>query len=1370
MSESSIFGEARDQFLTSLSPKEQSLFTECTSSHDLLASVKQFTAFEKNKRHITKYIAQIQRLSDNLTPYFDVIGILVSSNPEYAAIAWGAFRLVLQLASNYIGFFEKLLAIIERFGESFPQYDRISHIYEDRPSEIPGLPAKGPLSKQLLAAIQLRRTTKQKNDNIQKKEELQKAEELQKQKQLQMKKELRSSKPLKNSLIKVYVDLFMFFQSVARVFTKADGSIKRSPVVIGELFWKPFDVRFQGLLERMKFHKELIEMPQRLNGRKLRWKGTSTHKSAALQKRPDCNLSRYAVDMKRFSANTLWIYGNPGSGKTILAASTIAEIRPSGPLYYFFFKQDATAMNKRISAYRALFAQLIDASREDHELIDQITFAMTRQSGGQTIFSQNELVDLLEICLERTQNALVILDGIDECVDHDDLVRDLLRIQNSGLNTKFLLLGRPNIALLARSVPVAQRLSLTKSTTSKDITILLTRSLERFIDDDLLVVTADIPHLVSHLVKAADGMILWARLMINFLASEAHTPATRLRMIMNISLPEGLDAMYDRILNFLLKADTAQQELAKRIFLWLMYCPRDLTSKELHDVLVATKLEAIDLETHRYPDISHTVVIVCAGLVEVLPSASFQFVHLSVKEYFRSRSGENAQRKLGTNGLQVHKIFTHPFEAQLEMSSNCLSYITFCIPAQPLSGKIDTRVFREDLTNAFPFASYAASYWIQHLHATALGADRKSIQTLLAFAPEFQKLLHVLKTFLSKGLVVMAWIETYYTTNILKETLPFNLLLKWSSWLAQIDTLKGTTYFSHLELDVDLSDIATDIRDLSRDLESLHKLCGPKLATDPVRIWDEVTAFCPSRFFTKTSSTTVGALVPPELDRFHPAEESLCKISETSPDGLCIGVLTVWPSLNFKRIWSTLNGFSFSAELKDACTGWIGRYEMWSIETEPRLLADLSFPLQRTEIWMRIRQAMRRNGMNKWQVQFPMTISRDLQTFVILRTVFHVQAASTGIMPTYTSFTLPVDFTENFQRNWTDDRKGFVPVLDMFGQPVPAHLRLIDLEFYAYSIWLSKNGNYLFFEDEQFGHLDTIAVFAVNHLKEVTATLVDSQYFQASATTVQRCAVFHPLYDLVVFSYGSFVELWEFRKGKAGLMMLHSSISPLRDSVRLISFSECGNHIIISQAGEGVPVVFPLFEHVLSKSNAPTEDAQTPSLNNEKLEISQLSAITTFDSSASIAAKLRSRPGQMVDHAVVEVTDEGQSMGLVPHNTGSDIEIRLWQPGEGESHKAVSLPAWEGLKNSSVAIKFPQNKNEMIRLILTQPLRRWYSVGDPVEEHLPAVIDRDPRAIRPATDTQAWILNARRASPSTALGIPASRWAEANTHHLFASL
>jgi len=53
----------------------------------------------KKTRDSSRVVKRVKAFSDNLKHYFDVIGILIQSHPEYAALVWGAVRLVLQVLS-----------------------------------------------------------------------------------------------------------------------------------------------------------------------------------------------------------------------------------------------------------------------------------------------------------------------------------------------------------------------------------------------------------------------------------------------------------------------------------------------------------------------------------------------------------------------------------------------------------------------------------------------------------------------------------------------------------------------------------------------------------------------------------------------------------------------------------------------------------------------------------------------------------------------------------------------------------------------------------------------------------------------------------------------------------------------------------------------------------------------------------------------------------------------------------------------------------------------------------------------------------------------------------------------------------------------
>ena len=140
------------------------MFTKCPSAEALIGDVEKMRGAKRHV-HNNQALAIISDLGNLLEPYFDTIGIFVQSHPEYAAIVWGAFRLVFKLADNYESFFHKLTKTLNRITELLPYYNEIAIKCKNGPSH-----------------------------------------------------------RLQASLCKVYEDLLIFCQSIVRVFTKDSGS------------------------------------------------------------------------------------------------------------------------------------------------------------------------------------------------------------------------------------------------------------------------------------------------------------------------------------------------------------------------------------------------------------------------------------------------------------------------------------------------------------------------------------------------------------------------------------------------------------------------------------------------------------------------------------------------------------------------------------------------------------------------------------------------------------------------------------------------------------------------------------------------------------------------------------------------------------------------------------------------------------------------------------------------------------------------------------------------------------------------------------------------------------------------------------------
>lgn len=60
------------------------------------------------------------------------------------------------------------------------------------------------------------------------------------------------------------------------------------------------------------------------------------------------------------------------------------------------------------------------------------------------------------------------------------------------------------------------------------------------------------------------------------------------------------------------------------------------------------------------------------------------------------------------------------------------------------------------------------------------------------------------------------------------------------------------------------------------------------------------------------------------------------------------------------------------------------------------------------------------------------------------------------------------------------------------------------------------------------------------------------------------------------------------------------------------------------------------------------------------------------------------------------------------------------------SSDIMKLPSWASSGQANINLQIPQNRDEMIKIILNKAAKPWYSMSEPVDTHLPAIIQPDP--------------------------------------------
>ena len=82
-------------------------------------------------------------------------------------------------------------------------------------------------------------------------------------------------------------------------------------------------------------------------------------------------------------------------------------------------------------------------------------------------------------------------------------------------------------------------------------------------------------------------MFLWASLMINYINLLALLPSQRVMAIADEHTPEGLDDMYQRIMNYVTSQAPSSCSLAFFVFVWLAYGHEAFTLRVLSDAFAS---------------------------------------------------------------------------------------------------------------------------------------------------------------------------------------------------------------------------------------------------------------------------------------------------------------------------------------------------------------------------------------------------------------------------------------------------------------------------------------------------------------------------------------------------------------------------------------------------------------------------------------------------------------------------------------------------------------------------------------------------------------------------------------------------------------
>ena len=243
--------------------------------------------------------------------------------------------------------------------------------------------------------------------------------------------------------------------------------------------------------------------------------------------------------------NIFWLSGSPGSGKTTIASTVVADFHCfSGK---FFFCRDEAELRDPDNLWKRIALDLCLASNDLRKSISQALETQKATIRGLDISMQfKHLIakPLQEVFGTSVKPLLIVVDALDECDSYEKLLPSLVSWSGLSKSLKLLITSRHyyKIQSRLRSVSVHHNLNTGHGVSTQTSDDLEKYFVARFSEATGLLPKWPGPAKVSFLVRKAAGLFIWAKSATDFILYNGGDPEERLNII-SADSGEGIDVV-----------------------------------------------------------------------------------------------------------------------------------------------------------------------------------------------------------------------------------------------------------------------------------------------------------------------------------------------------------------------------------------------------------------------------------------------------------------------------------------------------------------------------------------------------------------------------------------------------------------------------------------------------------------------------------------------------------------------------------------------------------------------------------------------------------------------------------------------------------
>ncbi|QYS92918.1 NACHT domain-containing protein [Trichoderma simmonsii] len=361
--------------------------------------------------------------------------------------------------------------------------------------------------------------------------------------------------------------------------------------------------------------------------------------------------------------SVLWLQGTPGSGKSVISTQLVNFMQASNMFVIHHF---CTYLYTSSTTYEQILKSLLmQLLRKDGDLVAHVYEEFVLGKKSPTVPALERLLQLLFKSISnepsKAEYVWIILDGLDECeLEKQARVVSLMNQVASdrsspGNTTCKVLISSRTSSILSNCLRKKQTVSLSdeKDCLEEAIRQYASQRLQSLEQKfhQLHISPGEVDHIVRGIAKKADGMFLYARLVLDYLSTNIFYSGDEIMTSVN-QLPEKLGDFYRKILlQILTHLDIRSENRVKSILSWIAFAKRPLKRLEL---LSAITFSSGDPEvTNLVPEY---ILDICGPLLEERGDTTLTFIHVSVKEFLQTPSSSLTITQ--EESLQEHGVAT----------------------------------------------------------------------------------------------------------------------------------------------------------------------------------------------------------------------------------------------------------------------------------------------------------------------------------------------------------------------------------------------------------------------------------------------------------------------------------------------------------------------------------------------------------------------------------------------------------------------------------------------------------------------------------------------------------------------------------------